>query len=261
MKILITTGLKKGSHLKPTRMITNINTTDKKQHKVDIKRMFDGIASRYDLLNHLLSFGIDRYWRRAAIGVLKVQNPQQLLDIATGTADLAIEAAKIIKPSHITGIDISSRMLQIGHKKINEQNMQDVISLQLANACDLPFDDNSFDAVTIGFGIRNFTDMNKSLREIKRVLKKNGSLSVLEFSEPDFGLVKKSFDFYFSKVLPFVGNKISRHNYAYKYLKESVADFPSGKDFLKHISDAGLSNPQCHPLTFGIASIYYAKKN
>lgn len=241
-------------------MITTVQTTDKKNITVDIEQMFDGIANSYDLLNHLLSFGIDKYWRKAASRAILKRKPKALLDIATGTADLAIELAKLSPDIRITGVDISQRMLKIGERKIKNMQLCQSVNLRIADAHCLPFEDNSFDAATISFGIRNFSDTHGSLEECRRILKKNGALHILEFSEPQSALVKKSYNFYFSKLLPSIGHKISHHNYAYNYLRKSVADFPCGAAFEKHLYKAGFKHCSFKPLTFGIVTTYTAIK-
>ncbi len=241
-------------------MISTLKSGKETCVEVDIKGMFDGIACKYDLLNHLLSFGIDRYWRRRASKIVKSYNPKELLDIATGTADLAIETARVLKNSQITGVDISSSMLKIGRQKVDNLNLSHKIKLLLACAEALPFSDNSIDAVTIGFGIRNFKNISAGLAECHRILKKGGVLCVLEFSEPQHALIKNSYNFYFSKIIPRVGGRISQNNFAYNYLRDSVAEFPSGLDFVKILMQAGFKDAQFEPLSFGIATVYTALK-
>ncbi len=241
-------------------MITTVKTTDKKNINVDIEHMFDGIANRYDLLNHLLSFGIDKYWRKAATKLIVKRKPKTVIDIATGTAELAIELVKFSQNIKVTGVDISQCMLKNGQSKIDASQLGHAITLQIADAHCLPFKDNSFDAATISFGIRNFSDIHTCLKECWRILKKSGTLHILEFSEPQSVLIKKTYNFYFSKFLPFIGHKISRHNYAYNYLKKSVADFPCGESFEKHLYKAGFSCCSFKPLTFGIVTAYSAVK-
>jgi len=233
---------------------------DKSLKQLQVKQMFDGIAGRYDMLNHLLSFGIDRYWRRMAVNELKSFMPHNILDIATGTGDLAIETAKNMSPAKIHAVDISKRMLEVAKHKINQQHLENSISLKCANALDLPFEDNTFDAVTVAFGIRNFTSVQKGISEMRRVLKPKGHLCILEFSEPEYSIIKKTYNFYFSKVLPKVGNRIAQHNFAYDYLQKSVVDFPSGQAFIQLLLEEGLINTIHKPLTFGIVSLYLAEK-
>ncbi|MDD3877715.1 MAG: bifunctional demethylmenaquinone methyltransferase/2-methoxy-6-polyprenyl-1,4-benzoquinol methylase UbiE [Bacteroidales bacterium] len=241
-------------------MIETVKVKKEQIYKTDIRGMFDGIASHYDFINNLLSFGTDKYWRKTTIKILKKKNPVFILDIATGTAELAIMAAKVLKPQKIVGIDISNDMLEIGRQKVKRQNFSSLIELRSGNAISLPFDDNSFDAVTIGFGIRNFTDLSASLKEIKRVLRTNGVVSILEFSKPESNFVKKIFNLYASHFVPFVGNKISNHKYAYNYLNQSIDDFPSFKEVSEKIHNAGFVNIKNKPLTFGITNIYTAEK-
>ena len=198
------------------------NTDNKKQQ---VTQMFDNIAKSYDFLNHSLSLGMDNLWRKTAIKRL-TNNPTSILDIATGTADFAISASKYTK-AKITGIDISKGMLEIGHKKIIKQGLEKRINLQLADSENLPFDDNSFDALTAGFGVRNFEDLNKGLSEMNRTLKSGGIVAILEPSEPSSFPLKQFYNLYFHYILPFLGGLISKDKNAYAYLPNSVMAFPS----------------------------------
>ena len=236
--------------------ITPYNNTDNK--KTQVTQMFDNIAKSYDFLNHSLSFGIDNIWRKIAIKKL-TNNPASILDIATGTADFAISASKHTK-AQITGIDISQGMLDVGNKKIIKKGLTDRIHLQLANSENLPFEDNSFDALTAGFGVRNFENLNKGLSEMNRTLKSKGIVAILEPSEPSSFPLKKFYNLYFHYILPFLGRIISKDKHAYSYLPESVTAFPSGKYFLTELEKAGFKNCEHVPLTFGIASLYIAIK-
>jgi demethylmenaquinone methyltransferase / 2-methoxy-6-polyprenyl-1,4-benzoquinol methylase len=227
--------------------------------KQQVKAMFDNIAKRYDFLNHFLSLGIDKRWRKKAVGLLQKENPGLILDIATGTADFAIESLAL-GPGSIKGIDISEQMLEIGRKKIKKINAENKIELLLGDSEKINFEDNLFDAATVGFGVRNFEDPAKGLSEIYRVLKKNGTLIVLEFSTPEKFPVKQLYRFYFGTILPLIGKIISKDPRAYTYLPESVKAFPSGKNFLILMNDSGFINTKCIPLTFGIVSIYTGKK-
>lgn len=221
--------------------------------------MFNNIAHRYDFLNHFLSLGIDKLWRKKAIRILKDQHPKIILDIATGTGDFAIEALAL-NPDAIKGIDISDQMLEFGRRKITKLGAEKTIELLQGDSENMVFNDHTFDAVTVGFGVRNFENLEKGLSEIYRVLKKQGTLIILEFSSPQAFPVKHIYHFYFMKILPFFGKIISKDSRAYTYLPESVKAFPSGNNFLKKLHDAGFTNTNCLPLTFGIASIYTAKK-
>jgi len=227
--------------------------------KDQVKAMFDNIAPRYDFLNHFLSLGIDKRWRKKAISLLQDEQPKIILDIATGTADFAIEALTL-QPHVIKGIDISDEMLQIGRKKIKKINAGKKIELLAGDSEKINFDDNSFDAITIGFGVRNFENLSKGLTEIFRVLKKNGTLVILEFSTPEKFPVRQLYLFYFHNILPLLGKIISKDDRAYHYLPESVKAFPPGKDFIKLLNETGFTDTKCIPLTFGIASIYTGKK-
>ena len=226
----------------------------------DTGPMFDSIAWRYDFLNHLLSFGTDRYWRRKAIGKIRehCKNPR-IIDVATGTADLAIEASKI-KPLQIKGIDISEKMLEIGRQKIKARNLEDVIELINCDSENICFEDNTFDAAMAAFGVRNFRDPLKGLSEMRRVVRKNGIVVILEFSKPDGFIFKHLYNFYFSVILPFTGSMFSKDRKAYKYLNESVMNFADKEKFIQMMRDAGLSDIKQTRLTGGIASIYTGVK-
>jgi demethylmenaquinone methyltransferase/2-methoxy-6-polyprenyl-1,4-benzoquinol methylase len=227
--------------------------------KDQVKTMFDNIAYRYDFLNSFLSAGIDKRWRKKAIAILQNERPKRILDIATGTGAFAIEALTL-HPDSIKGIDISDKMLEIGRKKIKKINADDKIELLQGDSERINFENNTFDAITIGFGVRNFENLSLGLSEIYRVLKKNGTLVILEFSIPEKFPVKHLYHFYFQNILPFVGKVISKDNRAYNYLPESVKAFPSGNNFLKIMDETGFTDTKCIPVTFGIASIYTGKK-
>lgn len=227
--------------------------------KVQVEQMFDSIASRYDFLNHTLSLGIDKGWRKKAIASIGKNNPKQILDVATGTADLAI-ACLTLNPDNIIGIDISQNMLNVGIKKINDKGYADKIKLIKGDSENLPFSDNTFDAITVAFGVRNFENLDKGLKEIARVLKPGGILAVLEFSKPRTFPFKQLYNLYFSNILPFFGKWISKSENAYAYLPESVKHFPDGEDFLQHLRSAGFADSKQQTLTFGICSLYNAIK-
>lgn len=231
-------------------------TTSKKEQ---VAAMFDNIAPKYDFLNQLLSLGIHKGWRRKAIGLLQAQKPKFILDIATGTADFAIEAMKL-NPVKVIGVDISEGMLKLGRDKINKLGLQDKIELKSGDSESLPFPDNKFDAITVGFGVRNFENLEKGIADIHRVLNPNGMLVILEFSKPVHFPVKQVYNFYFKYVTPFVGKLFSKDSSAYTYLPESVNAFPAGDAFLKILGKAGFKETKAISLTFGIASIYIAKK-
>lgn len=227
--------------------------------KEQVAKMFDNISHKYDFLNHFLSLGIDKGWRKKAINILKPLQPKQMLDVATGTGDFAIEALKL-NPAKITGIDISAGMLEMGQKKIVSRGLSHKIELLLGDSENLPFADHFFDAVTVAFGVRNFENLEKGLKEINRVLKPGGMIVVLEFSKPRKFPFKTLYNFYFKFVLPRVGRLISNDKAAYTYLPESVAAFPDGEDFLNVLRKVGFNQTQCRALTFGISSIYTGVK-
>ena len=225
--------------------------------KQQVAQMFDRVASRYDFLNHLLSLNIDRYWRRVAIAQLREIAPQHILDVATGTGDLALAALQLTPPpKQITGVDISEKMLELGREKIAKKGLSTTISLQTGDAENLPFDDECFDAVTVAFGVRNFENLEKGLSELHRVLRKGGKLVVLEFSHPQTFPVKQFYGIYSRYLLPFIGKWVSDDQSAYKYLPASVEAFPSGKAFADVLSSQKFNKIQWKPLTFGICSVY-----
>ncbi len=232
------------------------NTLGKKKQ---VALMFDNISPRYDLLNHMLSFGIDRVWRRKAINLLKSHYPKQILDIATGTGDFAIQALKL-NPDSIKGIDISEGMIKQGQQKIIKRNLNNKIELMLGDSENLAFEDNKFSAVIVAFGVRNFENLNKGLSEMYRVLNKNGKVVILEFSKPSKFPFKQVYNLYFKYILPIIGKMVSRDHSAYTYLPESVQVFPEGDDFLTILSNVGFKEVRCIPLTFGISSIYTGTK-
>lgn len=225
-----------------------------------VEDMFDRIAPKYDLLNKVLSVGIDKGWRKKMVAELKPLQPQIMLDIATGTADVAI-ACMQLQPSHITGVDISALMLAEGQKKIEELGIAKQITLQQADSENLPFADNTFDAITVAFGVRNFQNLDKGLSEMLRVLKPNGKVVILEFSQPEKFPIKQFYNFYSKYILPTIGQLVSKERAAYEYLPESVAAFPYGQEFVKIMNRNNFVNPKCVPLTFGIASIYVGSKS
>ena len=231
-----------------------------KGKKEEIEEMFDSIAPRYDLLNMVLSAGVDRSWRRKAINWLAEHEPQRILDIATGTADLAIESMRL-QPEKVIGIDIAEEMLKRGRVKISNSDLDEYITLQKGDAEKLPFSDSQFDAAIVAFGVRNFENLGKGLANVFRVLKHNGTLIILEFSQPGKFPVKHLYNFYSKTFLPLIGRLISKDSGAYDYLPESIAAFPHGDDFLQIMSDAGYTDVQQKQLTFGIASLYKGTVN
>jgi len=225
-----------------------------------VEAMFDAIAPRYDLLNRVLSFGIDRQWRAKAIELLREDRPRRILDVATGTADLAIESLSL-NPDNVVGVDIAEEMLSIGREKLRTLGIEDRITLRRGNAEKLPFSDAQFDAALVAFGVRNFENLEKGLAEIGRVLRRGAPLVVLEFSRPDRFPVKQVYRFYSRHVLPRIGRLVSKDRGAYQYLTDSVAAFPSGEDFIRRMEDVGFSDPLWQPLTYGIASLYKGRKS
>ncbi|MCX8031170.1 MAG: bifunctional demethylmenaquinone methyltransferase/2-methoxy-6-polyprenyl-1,4-benzoquinol methylase UbiE [Thermodesulfovibrionales bacterium] len=233
---------------------------DQMSKKKQVIHMFNRIANYYDFLNHFLSFNMDKKWRTRAIDELANYRPKFILDVATGTADFAIEAVKL-NPEKIIGIDISDKMLEIAKVKIQKKNLSSIIELQKGDSENLSFADNTFDAVTVAFGVRNFSDLQTGLKEIFRVLKTGGRVIVLEFSKPNNVFIKPLFNFYFNSILPFLGNKISKDKKAYKYLPDSVREFPDGVDFINILERVGFRNTSYKILTFGICSIYIGEKS
>jgi demethylmenaquinone methyltransferase/2-methoxy-6-polyprenyl-1,4-benzoquinol methylase len=231
-----------------------------KGKKQQVAEMFDKIAHRYDFLNHFLSAGIDRGWRRKAIGELTVLHPQRLLDVATGTGDVAILMEKLLKPEKITGIDISEGMLQKGVEKVAKLGLQGRIELTKGDCETINFPDNTFDGVTVAFGVRNFEHLEQGLNEIHRVLRAGGKLVILEFSKPKLPLIKQFYKFYLKIVTPGIGKLISKDKNAYNYLSDSVQKFPEGDNFVNILKKLGYKNASCKSLSLGIASIYCGEK-
>jgi demethylmenaquinone methyltransferase/2-methoxy-6-polyprenyl-1,4-benzoquinol methylase len=227
--------------------------------KDQVRSMFNKIAWRYDLLNHLLSLNIDKIWRSKLVKMLAEQKPATILDVATGTGDLAISASKI-RPQEIIGIDIANEMLEIGRKKILAKGLQSTITLELGDSENLNFQNGRFDAAMVAFGVRNFENLDLGLSEMNRVLKPQGRIFVLEFSIPTNNLVKAFYFFYFRNILPLIGKMVSKDSAAYTYLPDSVRQFPSGEAFLIRLEKAGFQNCKRYPLTFGIATIYVGDK-
>jgi demethylmenaquinone methyltransferase/2-methoxy-6-polyprenyl-1,4-benzoquinol methylase len=227
--------------------------------KDQVQSMFDRIAPKYDFLNHSLSFGIDKIWRKKVVKQLNGYQAPLILDVATGTGDLAIEICKI-DPVEVYGVDISAEMLAVANRKINAKRLHMTIQLREGDSENLPFEDNFFDAVTVAFGVRNFENLSKGLAEMHRVLRPGGRLVVLEFSKPRRFPFKQLYNFYFTRILPWWGGLISRDRDAYKYLPASVLQFPEGEDFEKELKNVGLIHEKSLPQTFGIATIYVSTK-
>ena len=225
-----------------------------------VEQMFDNIAPTYDKLNHRLSWDIDKGWRRKAIKQLAPFHPKSLLDIATGTGDFAILSAQMLKPERLVGADISEGMMQIGRQKVAALGLQDIVTFEKEDCLHLSYNSDTFDAVTAAFGIRNFADLDAGLREMYRVLRPGGQLTILEFGYPSNRLVRALYDAYFSYVLPWVGRIVSRDKTAYTYLNRSVKHFCWGEAFVQHIRDAGFRDEHFRTLSCGISIIYTAYK-
>jgi demethylmenaquinone methyltransferase / 2-methoxy-6-polyprenyl-1,4-benzoquinol methylase len=228
--------------------------------KQQVAAMFDDIAFKYDFLNRFLSAGIDIGWRKKAIRQLVDLQPKKILDVATGTADVAIMTTGILKADKIIGIDISDGMLEIGRQKVAKAGLANTIELLNGDSETIKFDDNSFDAVTVAFGVRNFQQLEKGLSEIRRVLKPGGKLVVLEFSKPKMPGVKTMYNLYMKVICPNLGKLFSKNRNAYKYLDESIQHFPEGKNFTSILDNLGYINTYCKPLSLGICSIYCGTK-
>ena len=227
--------------------------------KTQVAEMFDNISHKYDFLNHFLSLGIDKLWRKKAVRFLQSDKPQTILDVATGTGDFAIESRKL-NPSKIIGIDISEGMLDQGRIKIKKKGLSELIELKYGDSESIPFESNYFDALTVAFGVRNYENLELGLTEMNRVLKPNAKAIILEFSKPKSFPIKQLYNFYFHSLLPKIGNRISKDSSAYSYLPESVEAFPEGKDFEQILEKVGFNHRKTIPLFFGIASIYVAEK-
>lgn len=241
-------------------MGTNVKPYNQEESKKEqVASMFNNIAKTYDFLNHFLSLGIDIIWRKRAIKELKSIQPKLILDVATGTGDFAFEALSL-KPEKIIGVDISEGMLSIAKDKIAKRKLSDKFEVRLGDSEKLLFDDNTFDAATVSFGVRNFENLDKGLSDINRVLKSGGKLVVLEFSNPKKFPIKQLYNFYSFQILPLFGKLFSNDAKAYTYLPESVKAFPDGEDFLKRMKSAGFNSTKCIVLGFGICSIYTGVK-
>lgn len=230
--------------------------TDKKQQ---VARMFDKIAGTYDFLNHFLSLGIDILWRKRTIKALKPYKPKEILDVATGTGDLAIEMNRL-QPDRIIGMDIANQMLDKGREKLHKKGLTPTITFEYGDSENLAYETDQFDAVTVAFGVRNFEHLDAGLAEMQRVLKPGGVAAILEFSRPRVFPLKQLYQAYFQNVLPLLGRLFSKDAAAYRYLPESVQAFPDGERFLEHLKKNGLTSATWQPLTLGIAALYLAEK-
>ena len=230
-----------------------------KNKKQQVEQMFDNIAPKYDFLNHFLSLGIDKLWRKKAVRILKGYQPSRVLDVATGTGDFAVETSRI-QPKEIVGFDLSEQMIKVGIEKVKRLKLDHLISFKKGDSEDMPFEDRSFDAITVAFGVRNFENLEKGLQEFYRVLRPGGVAIVLEFSKPKYFPFKQLYKFYFFHILPRLGGMISKDASAYSYLPESVMAFPDDQEFLKILAKVGFSESRQWRLTMGIATIYLGLK-
>ena len=228
--------------------------------KEQVREMFDNIAPTYDALNHTLSAGIDRWWRRRAVRIVARRTPQRVLDLATGTGDLALALARAIPQCSVTGVDLSEGMLQYAREKARRAEMDDRMTFACGDAERMEFDDGVFDAVTVAFGVRNFGDLQAGLREMGRVLRSGGQAVILELSIPKNPVIRWLYGLYSHSVMPLLGGAVSRDRAAYRYLPESVEEFPAPDKFLKILGEAGFAGCECRSLTFGTARIYVATK-
>lgn len=238
-----------------------INPYDNNRAKTEqVKEMFDSIAPAYDFMNRAMTFGIDKLWRAKAVRMIKAHIPSTILDVATGTGDLAIKLARSLSINKITGIDLSEGMIEIGRRKVTEANLDNVISFTTGDCLNLPFDDNSFDCVTVAYGVRNFEHLDKGYQQMHRVLNNGGMLCVIELSTPTSKIIKPLYNFYTHHIIPFVGRLISKDVRAYSYLPESIAAVPQGNDMLQLMKNAGFKDCKFHSMTFGTCTIYTAIK-
>ncbi len=228
--------------------------------KREVGKMFDAIAPTYDLLNRGTSLGVDTLWRKKMIAKLDPAVHRRILDVATGTADVAIQTVKRMGAEHVTGVDLSAGMLAYGRSKVKKAGLEQRITLEQGDSEALPYADDQFDAVTVAFGVRNYENLERGLREMRRVLRPGGRLVILEFSRIKYAPIRWAFNLYFGKIMPLIGRLQSKDPRAYAYLFESVQAFPSGSDLLAILQRVGYNNTECQALTFGIASIYTASK-
>ncbi|MEO8794891.1 MAG: bifunctional demethylmenaquinone methyltransferase/2-methoxy-6-polyprenyl-1,4-benzoquinol methylase UbiE [Daejeonella sp.] len=241
---------------KPVTPYSNSEASKKDQ----VATMFNNISGTYDFLNHFMSLGIDVIWRKKAINELLADKPKYILDVATGTGDLAFEAISKLKPEKVIGVDISSGMLEVARHKIDKRGLSNVFEVRLGDSEKLLFEDDTFDAITVAYGVRNFENLDKGLSDMFRVLKPGGKTVILEFSKPKVFPVKQGYNFYFKYITPTIGKLFSKDSSAYTYLPESVAAFPDGAAFTQRMEKAGFRNTKCRPLAFGICSIYTGRK-
>ena len=241
--------------------VESINPYDDSRRKTEqVRAMFDNIAPAYDFMNRAMTLGIDKIWRRKAVEMIATPRPRDILDVATGTGDLAMLLARRLDPLTITGIDLSEGMLAVGRRKAAEAGLADVVSFQQADCLHLPFTGNSFDCVTVAYGVRNFEDIEGGYCEMFRVLRPGGRLLVIELSTPRGRLVKPLYDLYTRHIIPLAGRMVSKDTRAYAYLPESIAAVPQGEQMAELMSRAGFTSVTVRPLTFGVCTIYLAVK-
>lgn len=241
------------------RKVVKPYNNDSSSKKEEVAEMFNNISKRYDFLNHFLSLGIDKIWRKKAIKLLQDIQPKKILDIATGTGDFAVAAMKL-KPTEVIGVDISQGMLDVGIEKMKRKGLDHVIQMRIGDSEELPFEDDYFDALTVGFGVRNYENLEKGLTDMLRVLRPGGKAIILEFSKPKKFPMKQLFGFYSKRIIPFFGKRISKDERAYAYLPESVAAFPEGKAFTDILEKIGYTSVTAKTVSGGIATIYAGTK-
>lgn len=246
------------SEIQEKKVVKPYNQADKSK-KEEVATMFNNISKKYDFLNHFLSLGIDKLWRKKAVKLLKDVQPKKIIDLATGTGDFAI-ASLALKPDEIVGVDISDGMLDMGRVKMKKKGVDDIIKMINGDSEDLPFEDGYFDALTVGFGVRNYENLEKGLAEMLRVLRPGGKAVILEFSKPKKFPIKQLFGFYSKYIIPFLGKTISKDDAAYAYLPESVEAFPEGQDFISILEKVGYKNLKATLVSAGIATIYSGMK-
>lgn len=245
--------------MKEKEVVVKPYNREESSKKEEVAEMFNNISKKYDFLNHFLSLGIDKGWRKKAIKELKSIQPKRILDIATGTGDFAIEALAL-DPEEVIGVDISQGMLEVGIEKMKKKQVDDIVKMRIGDSEALPFEDGYFDALTVGFGVRNFENLERGLTDMLRVLRPGGKAVILEFSKPKKFPMKQLYGFYSKRLIPLIGKTISKDERAYAYLPESVAAFPEGKAFTDILKRIGYTNVKAKTVTGGIATIYSGVK-
>lgn len=242
--------------------VENINPygSDPRDKADQVREMFDSIAPAYDFMNRAMTMGIDKLWRRKAVGLLAQRGHDEILDIATGTGDLAIRLARTLDPVSVIGVDLSEEMISIGRRKVTQARLDGVVTLGIGDCLLLPFPDEKFDAVTCAYGVRNFADIEGGYREMHRVLRPGGTVVILELSTPRSRVVRPLYDLYTRHIIPTVGRMVSKDVRAYSYLPESIAAVPQGEKMCALLASAGFSSPRAIPLTLGTCTIYTATK-